>query len=108
MFFRGFLIMRKIVVYMNAGMVGTDAYEFYEVRDTVTDEELDHFAWQRGVEHAESYGIYYSPYYEDEDMDEEELDSDSYSNNIEGWWEPYDSEKHDKYSMTGTPNWEHY
>lgn len=106
MFFRGFLIMRKIVINMNAGMVGTDAYEFYEVPDGVTDEQLDEFAWQRGIENAETYGIHYTPYYwDDEDFDP---DDEHYSENIEGWWESYDQEKHDDFSYTGTPHWEQY
>ena len=98
--------MRKIVIGMNAGCVGTDAWEFYEVPDDVTDEELNDFAWQRGLDHAEMYGIYYAPHYwDDESYDP---DDDCYSENIEGWWEPYDSEKHDGYSHSGTPHWEQY
>jgi len=50
--------MRKIVIGMDAGMAGTDAWEFYEVPDDVTDEELSDFAWQCGKDHAEMYGIY--------------------------------------------------
>lgn len=99
--------MRKIVIGMDTSMVGTDGWEFYEVPDHVTDEQLDEFAWQRGLEHAEMYGIYYRPHYEDE-LTEEELDLDSYTENIDGWWEEYDPEQHDKLSMTGTPNWVQY
>lgn len=95
--------MRKIVVIMDAGFVGTDAYEAYTVPDDVSDEELSEFAWMRGKEHAESYGIYPRSEYEDcNDISEEELDGDEYSDNIEGYWEPYDSEKHDGHLTYGS------
>lgn len=101
--------MRKIVIGMDAGFAGTDAWEFYEVPDGVTEEEMSEYAWQRGVQHAEMYGVYPRCEYEgDPEIDEEELDSDSYSDNIEGWWEDYDPEKHDGHSHTGTPHWEQW
>lgn len=98
--------MRYIVVGMHAGYAGTDSWEFYEVSDSVTDSELEDFAWQRGKEHAEMYGIYpRSEYIDCEDVD---LDDDCYSDNIEGWWEQYDPTKHDKHTTGGTPHWEKY
>jgi hypothetical protein len=101
--------MRKIVIGMHAGMAGTDDWEFYEVPDDVTDEELGDFAWQLAVQHAETYGIYpLSEYVDNEDISDEELDSDSYSDNIEGWYEEYDPKKHDGHSMNGIPNWQDY
>jgi len=101
--------MRKIVVGMHAGIVGTDAWEFYLVPDEVTDEELGDFAWCMGVDHASSYGIYPRNEYEEcEDISEEELYGDSYSDNIEGWFEEYVPEKHDMKSHTGTPSWHEY
>lgn len=101
--------MRKIVIGMHAGMAGTDAWEFYEVPEVVTNKELEDFAWQCGKDHAEMYGIYHKPEYLDcEDLSEEELDSDFYSENIEGWFEEYDPDKHDGYSMNGTPVWTQY
>lgn len=96
--------MRKIVVGMDAGFAGTDAWEFYLVPDSVTDDELSDFAWQRGLNHAEMYGVYPRDEYEEE----AEQGGDEYSDNIEGWWEPYDPEKHDGHSHTGTPHWETY
>jgi hypothetical protein len=94
---------------MDAGQVGTDAWEFYEVPDDVTEEELNDYAWQLGIQHAEMYGIYpREEYAADPDISDEELDSDSYSDDISGWWEDYDPEKHDKYSHNGTPHWEQY
>ena len=98
--------MRKIVIGMYAGQCGTDAWEFYLVPATMTDAELGDFAWQCGKDHAEMYGIYPKSEYGDSDeVSEEELDGDNYSDNIDGWFVEYDSKKHDKYSMTGTPHW---
>jgi len=97
---------RKIVIGMHSGFAGTDAHDFYEVPCTMSNAELDDFAWQCGKDHAEMYGIYPREEY----SDEEDLDtySDSYSDNIDGWWEDYDAKKHDKYSHTGTPTWNSY
>jgi len=98
--------MRRIAIGMDAGCAGTDSWEFYEVPDGVTDEELTEFAWQRGLDHAESYGIYYTPHYEDtEDFDEND---ECYSENIEGWWEEYDPKKHDGHSIGGKIHWGKY
>lgn len=98
--------MRKIVIGMDAGVAGTDGWEFYLVPVTLTDEELGDFAWERAKDHAEMYGIY--PRSEYEDSDEYEEDGDQYSDNIEGWWEDYNPEKHDGHTQTGTPRWEYY
>jgi hypothetical protein len=94
--------MRKIVICMNAGMAGTDDHEFWEFPDSVTEEELGEFAWQRGKNHAEMYGIYPECEYDDDEID---ADPDSYSDNIEGYCEDYVPEKHDGHTMTGVPNW---
>ena len=48
------------------------------------------------------YGIYPEYQYTEEDIED---DPESYSGNIEGYWEYYDSEKHDGHSMTGIPEW---
>lgn len=91
---------------MDAGIVGTDGYEFWIVPPSMTDQELDAFAWQCGSDHAEMYGIYpRSEYQNTEDFDE---DDESYSEDIEGSWEDYLPEKHDMHSMTGTPDWQVY
>jgi len=94
--------MRKIVICMDAGMAGTKAYEFWEFPDSVTTKELDTFAWEAGYQHADMYGIYPEYQYTEEDIEE---DPESYSSDIEGYWEEYDSEKHDGHSMTGIPEW---
>lgn len=95
---------RKIVIIMDAGIAGTDAYEFYEVPESMTTEELDAFAWQCGTNHAEMYDIYPCCDYSDKEVE----DDNTYSEDIEGSWEDYNPEKHDVHSMTGTPSWSVY
>ena len=94
--------MRKIVICMSAGIAGSDGYEFWEFPDSVTEKELEDFAWQSGVQHADMYGIYPEQEYTE---DEVAADPDSYSSDIEGYWVEYDSKEHDGHSMTGTPQW---
>ena len=92
----------KIVIGMYAGMAGTDSMEGYVLGMDYTEDDLNDMAWQYGVEHASSYGVY--PQYELEEMSEEELsevNEDNYSDNIEGWWELYDAEKHDGHLIYG-------
>lgn len=98
--------MRKIVIGMHAGQAGTDSWEFYLVPESISDTELSDFAWERAKDHAEMYGIYPREEYADtEDYDE---DSESYSDNIEGWYEDYDSEKHDSHRVGGDTSWNSY
>ena len=91
--------MRKIIFHLSTGYAGMDETENGVFPDDITSEELDDEAWLRAVDHAESYGIY--PYsdiadYSEEEMAEIEEDGcDNYSDNIDGWWEDYDPEKHD-------------
>lgn len=88
--------MRRVVFRAHAGMCGTDTAEFMVFSDDTTDDELSDQAWEFGLDHAASYGVY--PMGEmPEDYDEDEADwrSDEYSDNIEGWWEPYNPEEHD-------------
>ena len=94
--------MRKIVICMSAGMAGTDNYEFWEFPDSVTEETLSAFAWECGVQWADSFGIYPNAEYTDEEVD---ADPESYSDDIEGYWENYNSEEHNGHTMTGVPQW---
>ena len=92
----------KIVIGMDAGMAGTDAIEAYELLSDYTEDQLSDIAWARGLDHAELYGVY--PLSDLEAMSEEDLvdvDEDDYNDNIEGWWELYDAEKHDAQCMRG-------
>lgn len=92
----------KIVIGVNAGFAGTDSISAYILTQDYTEDELSDIAWQacqawqEGVDHAESYGVYPYP---DEYIDEE--DDTEYSSNIEGWWEIYDEKKHAGKCMYG-------
>ena len=80
--------MRKITFFYNTGYCSSYAVECVEFDDSVTDKDLDAYAYEGALINAESYG-YYPPGYEDNEDDE------SVSDNIEGSWEEYDAEKHD-------------
>lgn len=86
----------KIVIGMYAGTAGTDAMEAYELTCDYTENELANIAWERGIEHADMYGVYpMSDLDGMSDDDLEEIDENDYSDNIEGWWEIYNPEEHD-------------
>jgi hypothetical protein len=84
----------KIVIGMNAGMCGTDQMNAHILSRDYTSEELENIAWQAGLDHAAMYSVYPTCDMPD-DYDEEENDGDEYNDNIEGWWELYDEEKHE-------------
>lgn len=92
--------MRKLVLFVDCG-TGTRSASAYLVEPTVSEEELDNFAWEQAVEHGQRYGIEFS----DEDENE------SYGDEIAGWFEPYDSKKHDgqlKCGYATTVTWESF
>lgn len=86
--------MRKIIFHLSTGYAGMDSCEVDIFPDDISDENLDDEAWTRAVQHAESYGIYPTSYLEDSLMDGDEIGNEEYSDNIEGWWEDYDPERH--------------
>ena len=90
--------MRKIIFCAHAGQAGTDAHEAFAYPDDVTEETLNEEAWQFGIDNAEMYGIYNANEYTEEEIAEDE---ESYSDNIEGWWEEYDPKKHDGFKAGG-------
>lgn len=96
----------KIVIHTFAS-IGAEECIAYILESDYTERELDDIAWQEGVQYAESYGIY--PMSGLEDMSEAEVeeleesgDLDDYSDSIEGWWELYDSDKHDDRLIYGS------
>ena len=92
--------MRKIVIHCQTNQCGTDSWEFVEVGDEYTIEELDTIAHEYALSNAEMYGIY-PPC--DDDTDEEAEDADD---NIGGYWYDYVPEKHDMNTTGGgKPNW---
>lgn len=87
---------RLIVFSLGTGYAGMDSHDFEVFPDDVTEDELSEEAWQRAIQHAESYGIYpRSDYADDEDISDEELDGEEYSDNIGGSWEDFDPKKHE-------------
>lgn len=101
--------MRYIVFLLDAGMAGTDSAEFVEFDDDITDDELSDEAWDRALEHASSYGVYPTSEMSD-GYDEDEVDwhSDEYSDNIDGYWEEYNPEKHDGLIVGNGPAFKNY
>jgi len=98
--------MRKIVIGMDAGQAGTDSWSFWLVPKSMTDTQLSELAWECAKDHAEMYGIYPRDEYVDtEDFDE---DDEHYSEGIEGWYEDYDSEKHDGHRVGSDTSWSSY
>lgn len=98
---------KKMVLLMDCG-TGTDTAEFYIVPTSVTQEELDDYAWEQAVQHASSYGIYpLSDQPEDDEGDYTDDDrySDSYSDEINGSWEDYEPKKHDGKRVGGADGW---
>ena len=91
----------KIVINTFACIGAEDCTAYILERD-YTSKELEDIAWQEGLQHAESYGIYFSPHYEDEPNFDE--DGDEYSEDIEGWWELYNSDEHDGKLIFGANN----
>lgn len=82
----------KIVIHTYACVGAKDCTAYILERD-YTERELDDISWQEGIQFAETYGIY-PPY---EDMD----DGDEYSEDIDGYWELYDSKNHDDLLIFG-------
>lgn len=96
--------MRKMILRLSCGtgMNSDEAYlvteeDYLAWKNQALDNNMDDEAWIAAVQFAESYGIYPEcdrP--EDSDPDEDDqYGSGEYSENIEGWWEEYDPEKHD-------------
>lgn len=82
---------KKIIIHLSVGYCGMDSDEGWIVPADTTDAELDAFAYDLALGHAETYG-YYPP---DDENDEEDEDAagDKISDNIEGSWKLYDEER---------------
>jgi len=86
--------MRKMIVHLSVGFAGMDGTEALLVEDDATEEEIAQEVWHMAVDHAERYGYYPAELY-NEDEEDADWNSDSYSDNIDGWAEDYDPERHD-------------
>lgn len=96
-----------MVLHLYGGVTGTDSADFYLVPVGTSQEDLDNFAWQKAVDWAESFGIYPESD-KPEDYDDEEDHGDEYSDNIEGWFEDYDADKHDGLRVGGDDSWTYF
>ncbi len=110
--------MHKMILRLDCGvgMNSADAFlitdeEYEEFKNPEVNDSLSSYAWEAAVEFAEGYGIYpFSDQPEDWDEDADDEDSyggrgDEYSEDIEGWFEEYDPEKHDGLRVGGS-DWE--
>lgn len=87
---------------MHVGYVGMDGYDLLSMPDDATEYEVQDAAHLMALEHAESYGYYPSgDEYPEEDDSDDDWNSDRISDNIEGYAEPYDPEKHDSLRAGG-------
>lgn len=95
---------RKVVFFASLG-AGADQAEGFIVPEGWTNEMLDDAAWEFGVAFAESYGVYRPD--PDSDEDEEEGLHGYTWDDVEGYWEEYDADKHDGHITYGNedPRW---
>ena len=98
---------KKMVLHLDAGFAGMDGAEFWKIPVNISENDLSNLAWECACNHAEMYGIYPENCRPD-DLDEEEEDGDSYSDNIEGYFEDYDPKVHDGYRIGEDDSWQVY
>ena len=88
---------KKMTLFLDVG-VGTKTCEAFLVPADISEKDLGEYAWERALDHGQSFGVYPS-HEEPEDFDEEEQggwDSVEYNTDaISGWFVDYDSEAHD-------------
>jgi hypothetical protein len=93
--------MKHYIVHMYVGYAGMDGYEALSMPDDATEEEIQEEAHYMALDHAESYGYYPPDCDYDEEDEEDTWNSDKISDNIEGYAELYDPEKHDMHRAGG-------
>lgn len=94
--------MKHYIVHMHVGYAGMDGHDILSMPDDATEDEVQDAAHLMAIEHAESYGYYPSgDEYPEEDDSDDDWNSDRISDNIEGYAEPYDPEKHDSLRAGG-------
>lgn len=99
--------LKKMVLMLDAGYAGMRSAEFCLVPVDMTEDELSQYAWESAVDFASSYGIY--PTSDLDSLSDEEMaevnDSD-YTDNIGGWFEDYNPDKHDGLRVGGDISWQ--
>jgi hypothetical protein len=97
---------KKMVLMLGAGYAGMRSAEFHLVPTSMTEDELETYAWHAAVDFASAYGIY--PTSDLEGLSDEELaeiDDSDYTDNIEGWFVDYNPDKHDGLRVGGDISW---
>ena len=97
-------MVRRVVFFASLG-AGAELAEGFEFTNTVSNLDLDELAWQYGVSFAESYGVY-EPSEDDPEDVGEGLHGYTWDD-VEGYWEEYNPEKHDGLITYGNekPRW---
>ena len=88
--------MRKMVLRLSAG-VGMDSAEFLLVPTIMSEEELSNYAWEAAVNFGQMYGLEPESsrqYYSEEEEEDEDFDA-MFTDDIGGYFEEYNPEKHD-------------
>ena len=96
--------MRKVVFLCQMNVVGTDAWEFWEVPIDTPETELETLGQELAEQNAETYG--YSSY-PNEDLAEGEYD-EGYDDDIGACMYDYVPEKHDMYRVANDNSWNRY
>jgi len=91
----------KYFIEYETGFVGCAGYAFVELTEPWPVRTFDQTVWDSAVDHAAMYGTEPGPP-PDED-ESEDCEYDAYSDDIEGTATNYDPEKHDGYTLGGTP-----
>jgi hypothetical protein len=97
---------KKMVMLLDCG-VGMNSADFFNVPVTMTEKELNDYAWDCALEFAQGYGVepaYCQPTYASEE--EAEQDTTDYSDDISGWFEDYDPEKHEGLRVGNSDSWQ--
>lgn len=90
--------MKRYIAYLEVGYAGMDACEAFIMPDNHTEDELSQVVWEMAVEHASGYGVEVgdADSFDSED-DEEEMSGE----NVSGYAEIYDPDKHDSLRSGG-------
>lgn len=90
--------MGKVVIRLEAGAETPDTWEYFNVQNGVTGDELAEFATKRSVWNAQNLGL----------VTQEEIDSGNISASIKGTWDSYNPYVHNQYAVNDTPDWKDY
>lgn len=94
---------RKMLMTLETGFVGSTTHEAVLVGPDVSEEALNEYSWQAACEHAGNYGIY--PL--DDEMTDEEIEesSETFTDNIAGWFKPFEEKHEGKVSYSHGFQW---